>query len=189
MCFLQTNTNNWKLSITRKRHFANKNKQYHFSLCTSCFCAFHFLAMFWHGGGGGTIIACSHLTGTQNKSRVAHKFVAMAMENILQNHCFFSVAVSFASPYFCLQNFNSFASICGTDLTPYKPPSPASRTSVCPSLSVKGVLSLLNISIDTSGYYICTSANEIKSATCNVTLRVNPRKTHSSFSLRIDLKL
>ncbi|XP_059409363.1 glycoprotein A33 (transmembrane), paralog a, partial [Carassius carassius] len=37
-----------------------------------------------------------------------------------------------------------------------------------------GVLSLLNISMDTSGYYICTSTNEIKSAMCNVTLRVNP---------------
>ncbi|XP_052400936.1 glycoprotein A33 (transmembrane), paralog a isoform X1 [Carassius gibelio] len=37
-----------------------------------------------------------------------------------------------------------------------------------------GVLSLLNISMDTSGYYICTSTNEIKSATCNVTLRVDP---------------
>ncbi|XP_018971419.2 glycoprotein A33 (transmembrane), paralog a [Cyprinus carpio] len=37
-----------------------------------------------------------------------------------------------------------------------------------------GALSLVNISMDTSGYYICTSTNEIKSAKCNVTLRVNP---------------
>ncbi len=97
------------------------------------------------GGGGGGIIACSHLTGTQNKSRVAHKFVAMGMENILQNHYFFSVAFSFASPYFCLQNFNSFASICGTDLTHINP-LPLHHVRVCVHLSsVKGVLSLLNI--------------------------------------------
>ncbi|KAI2668854.1 Cell surface A33 antigen [Labeo rohita] len=37
-----------------------------------------------------------------------------------------------------------------------------------------GVLSLFNISIDTSGYYVCTSANEIRSVTCNVTLAVMP---------------
>ncbi len=27
-------------------HFANKNKEYNFSLCSPSFCAFHFLAMF-----------------------------------------------------------------------------------------------------------------------------------------------
>ncbi|XP_016307477.1 glycoprotein A33 (transmembrane), paralog a [Sinocyclocheilus anshuiensis] len=37
-----------------------------------------------------------------------------------------------------------------------------------------GALSLVNISMDTSGYYICTSTNEIRSAKCNVTLRVDP---------------
>ncbi|XP_058626876.1 cell surface A33 antigen-like [Onychostoma macrolepis] len=37
-----------------------------------------------------------------------------------------------------------------------------------------GVLSLFNISMDTSGFYICTSANEIRSATCNMTLAVMP---------------
>ncbi|XP_051558042.1 glycoprotein A33 (transmembrane), paralog a [Myxocyprinus asiaticus] len=37
-----------------------------------------------------------------------------------------------------------------------------------------GVLSLYNISQDTSGYYICTSTNEIRSAKCNLTLAVMP---------------
>ncbi|KAJ0056573.1 hypothetical protein NL108_010375 [Boleophthalmus pectinirostris] len=37
-----------------------------------------------------------------------------------------------------------------------------------------GILSLYNISKDTSGYYICTSANKIRSATCNLTLAVMP---------------
>ncbi|KAM3876889.1 glycoprotein A33 (transmembrane), paralog a [Diretmus argenteus] len=37
-----------------------------------------------------------------------------------------------------------------------------------------GILSLYNISKDTSGYYICTSSNKIRSASCNVTLSVLP---------------
>ncbi|KAK3543360.1 hypothetical protein QTP70_018365 [Hemibagrus guttatus] len=37
-----------------------------------------------------------------------------------------------------------------------------------------GVLSLFNVSRDTSGYYICTSANKIRSAKCNLTLSVLP---------------
>ncbi|XP_058248840.1 cell surface A33 antigen [Hemibagrus wyckioides] len=37
-----------------------------------------------------------------------------------------------------------------------------------------GVLSLFNVSRDTSGYYICTSANKIRSAKCNLTLSVMP---------------
>nr|XP_046247699.1 cell surface A33 antigen-like [Scatophagus argus] len=39
---------------------------------------------------------------------------------------------------------------------------------------VGGVLSLYNITKDTSGYYICTSSNKIRSATCNITLSVMP---------------
>ncbi|XP_057187684.1 cell surface A33 antigen-like [Triplophysa rosa] len=35
-----------------------------------------------------------------------------------------------------------------------------------------GILSLYNISKDTSGFYICTSTNEIRSAKCNLTLAV-----------------
>uniref|UniRef100_A0A3B4D1Y9 Ig-like domain-containing protein n=2 Tax=Pygocentrus nattereri TaxID=42514 RepID=A0A3B4D1Y9_PYGNA len=35
-----------------------------------------------------------------------------------------------------------------------------------------GVLSLFNVSSDTSGYYICTATNKIRSATCNLTLAV-----------------
>lgn len=38
----------------------------------------------------------------------------------------------------------------------------------------QGLLSLYNISKDTSGYYICTSQNKIRSATCNLTLSVLP---------------
>ncbi|XP_027012474.2 glycoprotein A33 (transmembrane), paralog a [Tachysurus fulvidraco] len=39
---------------------------------------------------------------------------------------------------------------------------------------VNGVLSLYNISMETSGYYICTSANKIRSESCNLTLTVMP---------------
>uniref|UniRef100_A0AAY4EXD1 Ig-like domain-containing protein n=1 Tax=Denticeps clupeoides TaxID=299321 RepID=A0AAY4EXD1_9TELE len=39
---------------------------------------------------------------------------------------------------------------------------------------VNGLLSLYNISIDTSGFFVCTSQNKIRSATCNVTLAVMP---------------
>lgn len=54
---------------------------------------------------------------------------------------------------------------------------------VCVGLSSEnGVLSLYNITAETSGFFICTSTNEIKSATCNLTLAVMPRKK-SSFSL------
>ncbi|KAM9342278.1 uncharacterized protein KZ484_014919 [Pholidichthys leucotaenia] len=37
-----------------------------------------------------------------------------------------------------------------------------------------GVLSLINITKDTSGYFVCTSTNRIDSAKCNVTLSVMP---------------
>ncbi|XP_035537963.1 cell surface A33 antigen-like [Morone saxatilis] len=37
-----------------------------------------------------------------------------------------------------------------------------------------GILSLYNISKETSGYYICTSSNKIRTATCNITLAVMP---------------
>lgn len=37
-------------------------------------------------------------------------------------------------------------------------------------------MSLYNISKETSGYYICTSTNKIRSATCNITLAVMPRE-------------
>ncbi|KAK5915563.1 hypothetical protein CesoFtcFv8_001143 [Champsocephalus esox] len=37
-----------------------------------------------------------------------------------------------------------------------------------------GILSLYNISKETSGYYVCTSTNKIRSATCNITLTVMP---------------
>ncbi|KAM3625841.1 uncharacterized protein V6R79_018427 [Siganus canaliculatus] len=40
--------------------------------------------------------------------------------------------------------------------------------------SKDGILSLYNVSRETSGYYICTSKNKIRSATCNVTVTVMP---------------
>uniref|UniRef100_A0A3B4V0S1 Glycoprotein A33 (transmembrane), paralog a n=1 Tax=Seriola dumerili TaxID=41447 RepID=A0A3B4V0S1_SERDU len=43
-----------------------------------------------------------------------------------------------------------------------------------PRLLTLGILSLYNISKETSGFYICTSSNKIRSATCNVTLAVMP---------------
>ncbi|KAM9455113.1 glycoprotein A33 (transmembrane), paralog a [Clarias gariepinus] len=49
-----------------------------------------------------------------------------------------------------------------------------SRPNPPKSTDVNGVLSLYNISQDTSGYYVCTSANKIRSATCNLTLSVMP---------------
>lgn len=45
-----------------------------------------------------------------------------------------------------------------------------------PWFSEGGILSLFNITKDTSGFYICTSSNKIRSATCNFTLSVMPRK-------------
>ncbi|TSK17782.1 Cell surface A33 antigen [Bagarius yarrelli] len=39
-----------------------------------------------------------------------------------------------------------------------------------------GVLSLYNISAETSGYYICTSANKLRTESCNLTLSVMPCK-------------
>ncbi|XP_067298998.1 glycoprotein A33 (transmembrane), paralog a [Pseudorasbora parva] len=39
---------------------------------------------------------------------------------------------------------------------------------------LNGVLSLFNVTMETSGFYICTSANEIRSETCNLTLAVMP---------------
>lgn len=41
-------------------------------------------------------------------------------------------------------------------------------------ITVDGVLSLFNISRETSGFYICTSTNRIDSASCNLTLAVLP---------------
>ncbi|KAF4119198.1 cell surface A33 antigen-like isoform X2 [Onychostoma macrolepis] len=49
-----------------------------------------------------------------------------------------------------------------------------------------GALLLVNISMDTSGYYICTSANEIRSATCNVTLAVMPQ-VHMTSGMTVDI--
>ncbi|XP_077375450.1 glycoprotein A33 (transmembrane), paralog a [Festucalex cinctus] len=37
-----------------------------------------------------------------------------------------------------------------------------------------GILSLFNISKETSGYYTCTSSNKIRAASCNITLTVMP---------------
>ncbi|XP_026018620.1 cell surface A33 antigen-like [Astatotilapia calliptera] len=37
-----------------------------------------------------------------------------------------------------------------------------------------GILSLYNISKDTSGFYICTSQNKLRAATCNLTLSLMP---------------
>ncbi|XP_030634844.1 glycoprotein A33 (transmembrane), paralog a [Chanos chanos] len=59
-----------------------------------------------------------------------------------------------------------------------------------PSLPLKatekdGVLSLFNISRETSGYFICTSTNKIRSASCNVTLSVMPRSLMSTATTAI----
>eukprot|EP00063_Salmo_salar_P033141 XP_014007976.1 PREDICTED: cell surface A33 antigen-like [Salmo salar] len=49
------------------------------------------------------------------------------------------------------------------------PRAPAPRTT-----DKDGVLSLFNLTIESSGYYICTSTNKIRSAKCNLTLSVMP---------------
>ncbi|XP_039990209.1 cell surface A33 antigen-like [Xiphias gladius] len=48
-----------------------------------------------------------------------------------------------------------------------------------------GILSLYNISRDTSGFYICTSRNKIRSATCNITLAVMPPSMKIGFTAGI----
>ncbi|KAM8876586.1 glycoprotein A33 (transmembrane), paralog a [Synchiropus picturatus] len=52
---------------------------------------------------------------------------------------------------------------------PRNPNSPVTR-----SEESNGVLSLFNITRETSGYYTCTSSNKIRSAKCNITLSVMP---------------
>ncbi|XP_056120803.1 glycoprotein A33 (transmembrane), paralog a [Rhinichthys klamathensis goyatoka] len=54
------------------------------------------------------------------------------------------------------------------DTTNRPRPNPAKTT------DLNGVLSLFNITKETSGFYTCTSTNEIRSATCNLTLAVMP---------------
>uniref|UniRef100_A0A4W5NLS3 Ig-like domain-containing protein n=1 Tax=Hucho hucho TaxID=62062 RepID=A0A4W5NLS3_9TELE len=49
------------------------------------------------------------------------------------------------------------------------PRAPAPRTT-----DKDGVLSLFNLTIESSGYYVCTSTNKIRSAKCNLTLSVMP---------------
>lgn len=47
-----------------------------------------------------------------------------------------------------------------------------------PSFPVTGqTLSLKNISTDMSGFYICTSSNEVGTESCNITVAVRPRKS------------
>ncbi|XP_046887124.1 cell surface A33 antigen-like [Hypomesus transpacificus] len=48
-----------------------------------------------------------------------------------------------------------------------------------------GLLSLFNVSTETSGYYICTSTNKIRSATCNVTLSVMPPSMNLGYTAGI----
>ncbi|KAL3993178.1 hypothetical protein ACER0C_010452 [Sarotherodon galilaeus] len=56
-----------------------------------------------------------------------------------------------------------------------------------PSTTDKGgILSLYNISIWTSGYYVCTSQNKIHAATCKITLSVSPPKISPSLGWLLD---
>lgn len=50
------------------------------------------------------------------------------------------------------------------------------KVPVATAVENNGVLSLFGITRDTSGYYICTSANKISSASCNITLAVMPQQ-------------
>ncbi|KAL7852710.1 hypothetical protein SRHO_G00184950 [Serrasalmus rhombeus] len=54
-----------------------------------------------------------------------------------------------------------------------------SRPNPPKSIDVNGVLSLYNISEDSSGYYACTSTNKIRSQTCSVFLDVIPYPINS----------
>lgn len=50
--------------------------------------------------------------------------------------------------------------------------------SPCSSFPVAGqILSLKNISTDMSGYYICTSSNEVGTESCNITVAIRLRKS------------
>ncbi|XP_056135120.1 cell surface A33 antigen-like [Lampris incognitus] len=48
-----------------------------------------------------------------------------------------------------------------------------------------GILSLYNISRETSGYYTCTSRNKIRSVTCSITLKVMPPSMNIGFTAGI----
>lgn len=91
--------------------------------------------------------------------------------------CIISCLVCFIE--FSLSRFRTcwgiwcFFLFCNCGLLPF--PCCFHNQFVCLSL-VKGVLSLFNISTETSGYYICTSSNKIQSASCNLTLSVMPCK-------------
>lgn len=52
--------------------------------------------------------------------------------------------------------------------------SPQNQPRPTPTSQEGGVLSLKNISMETSGFFICTAKNKIRSAACNVTLSVMP---------------
>uniref|UniRef100_UPI00398E38F3 cell surface A33 antigen-like n=1 Tax=Pristiophorus japonicus TaxID=55135 RepID=UPI00398E38F3 len=49
------------------------------------------------------------------------------------------------------------------------------------SVQAPGVLTLKNISADNSGFFICTSKNKIRAATCNITLAVMPPSMNIAF--------
>lgn len=52
--------------------------------------------------------------------------------------------------------------------------SPQNQPRPAPTSQDGGVLSLKNVSMETSGFFICTATNKIRSASCNVTLSVMP---------------
>ena len=59
-------------------------------------------------------------------------------------------------------------------------PTPPRRPPLTPRSSFPGMgqtLTLKNISTDMSGFYICTSSNEVGTESCNITLTVRPRKS------------
>ncbi|XP_066504976.1 glycoprotein A33 (transmembrane), paralog a [Hoplias malabaricus] len=77
------------------------------------------------------------------------------------------------------QNINlTCASQDGTPAPTYKWANFDARNTPRPnppkSTDVNGVLSLYNITADTSGYFICTSTNKVGSQSCNLTLTVMP---------------
>ncbi|XP_039600561.1 glycoprotein A33 (transmembrane), paralog a [Polypterus senegalus] len=45
-----------------------------------------------------------------------------------------------------------------------------------------GTLTLVNVSMDTSGFFVCTSANKIRSAMCNMTVAIYPPSMNIAFT-------
>ncbi|XP_052354906.1 cell surface A33 antigen-like [Oncorhynchus keta] len=63
---------------------------------------------------------------------------------------------------------SSYLQVAGLDVKHARAPAPKTADK-------DGVLSLFNLTMESSGYYVCTSTNKIRSAKCNLALSVMPQ--------------